>query len=223
MPPESEIFRMSQRALLVTLFRRHGILPAACGAIAALALCAVAFALHDVRYAILALMTVLILIPMLMALLYFNHALHPDVAFNTLPHRLSLGVDGVGITILPKAMEKNGKKKNRKKRKNEDSGDAQFAYATPPEEFDSGHVWSGVCEMKPENHAEETAPAVTKVIGFNRLGRYTVGIDSVLVPVTDSEGHSEGFIYIPRSAFGSTDIFTEFMEAVASRIRRNYE
>lgn len=220
MPPESEIFRMSQRALLVTLFRRHGILPAACGAIAALALCAVAFALHDVRYAILALMTVLILIPMLMALLYFNHALHPDVAFNTLPHRLSLGVDGVEITILPKAVEKAGKKKYSK---NEDSGDAQFAYATSLEEFDSGHEQSGVCEMKTENHAEETAPAVTKVIGFNRLGRYTVGIDSVLVPVTGAEGHADGFIYIPRAAFGSIDLFKGFIDGIASRIRKNYE
>ena len=61
-----------------------------------------AIAAEDVRILICALIVVFIVVPMVVAILYINHSLSPDVAFNVLPHTLQLIDAGVELTVFKK-------------------------------------------------------------------------------------------------------------------------
>lgn len=80
---------MPQKSLvsaLIVIYGKWYIIMAAVG-LAALILLSII--LWDIRFVIVTLMYLFIILPMLMALLYINYALSPDIAFNILPHNIS--------------------------------------------------------------------------------------------------------------------------------------
>lgn len=97
----TDIFKMPAREMLGILFLLHGRAWAiGCGvALAAFAVAAIATA--DIRWGICALMFLCIVCPAIMAFLYINYAIHPDCAFNALPHSLEFLHDSIRITIIP--------------------------------------------------------------------------------------------------------------------------
>lgn len=103
----SEVYRLSQSGLLSYLARHHGKWPAviALSIIAGLGLTAWIFA--DLRFLILALMVLFIVVPMIMAFLYFSYALDADVSFNVLPHSIGIDNSGIYVKIMPRRDKKN--------------------------------------------------------------------------------------------------------------------
>lgn len=84
----TEIFKMPQKSLvsaLIVIYGKWYIIMAAAG-LAALILLSII--LWDIRFVIVTLMYLFIILPMLMAILYINYALSPDIAFNILPHNI---------------------------------------------------------------------------------------------------------------------------------------
>lgn len=55
----------------------------------------------DWRFFIVALALICIVYPGVMMLVYFNHALRPEAAFATIPHRVSFSPDGIDIEYFP--------------------------------------------------------------------------------------------------------------------------
>lgn len=87
---KDEIIKISQKSLLSFIFfqkLRWTLIPLS---LILIALILWSFISADFRFAILGLMIIFIIIPLIMAFAYFFYALHPDIAFNTLPHSLNL-------------------------------------------------------------------------------------------------------------------------------------
>lgn len=55
----------------------------------------------DWRFFIVALALICIVYPGVMMLVYFNHALRPEAAFATIPHRISFSLAGIDIEYFP--------------------------------------------------------------------------------------------------------------------------
>lgn len=63
--------------------------------------------LGDVRWAILGLMVLLIMLPMALAMCYYNHALCRECFVNVLPHAVDIEEDVLVVTLLEKQKEEN--------------------------------------------------------------------------------------------------------------------
>lgn len=147
----SERFRMTQGAMLRCLYRFYGRKWAIAfwGIIASFVILFIIFG--DVRWLICLLMVALIVMPMVMAFLYIHYGLNPAIAFNVMPHSVTLGNDGVIITVYPKKDEEEKATLNNEEVGKEDS-------ASMP---------------------EEPAP-MEQLIRFEELnGKYVLGADCV--------------------------------------------
>ena len=105
-------FKVSGKSLIGYLYLsrlKWTILPIAAILIALLLWAIIA---GDIRPAILMLMVVFILIPMIMGFAYISFALHPDIAFNSLPHSVSVSqeTECLRITIYPKPFREETEK-----------------------------------------------------------------------------------------------------------------
>lgn len=96
MKMESDVFRMSRGKFAMTMARLYGT-PWIAGAAILAAASAIIGTAHDIRWLIVALMIVMIIAPMALALLYFNHGLKPASVLNILPH--SIAADDGCLTI----------------------------------------------------------------------------------------------------------------------------
>lgn len=106
-------FRVSQKTVIGYFLYRHCLwIMIPCVAIVA-GLAVWSAISSDLRFAILALMALFIVAPMIIMFEYFFYALHPDIAFNTLPHTISIAeaAGQIRITVYPEAKEKNIKTK----------------------------------------------------------------------------------------------------------------
>lgn len=72
------------RHLLGRWLRIWGVILAA----APIALAAVALALHDIRWALVAFMLLMVLVPSVILIIFYSYALKPETARAVLPHRL---------------------------------------------------------------------------------------------------------------------------------------
>ncbi len=62
----------------------------------------------------------------------------------------------------------------------------------------------------PEQADNPALPAVTHIFPLDSLCPYTVGLESVTIPIT-----GKGFIWLPKSAFPTYDGLTNFMQALS--------
>ena len=98
----SEVFKMGQGAMLARLYALHGRIWSVGTAAVISALIIWWLVTTDLRLLICALIVLFIIVPMVMAFLYINYALAPEVAYNVLPHRLTLTEEGVEVAIFPR-------------------------------------------------------------------------------------------------------------------------
>jgi len=57
--------------------------------------------LFDLRFVIVGLMYIFVIIPPIMMIVYFYHALSPEARYSLLPHTVSCGREGLHINYLP--------------------------------------------------------------------------------------------------------------------------
>ena len=98
---ETEVFRMGHGRFALKMASLYGK-----PWIAVCATLAIGFALvgifHDLRWAVLSLMTVFLITPMALAFLYIYHGMRPMSALNVADHRISIGPDFLLATVYAK-------------------------------------------------------------------------------------------------------------------------
>ena len=212
---ESSIFKMPQGAFMGYLAFKHAVIAAIIAGIAVLALAGIGVASTDLRFIILSLMALFILIPMGAAMLYINYALNPEIAFNTLPHSLKLTQEGVIVEIFEVC--KASRLEEEEPEANELSEDALN---------NDGNAVAG--KRKNEGPDISYSPVATKIIPYNRIGKYDVINGGVCVSIhrrnqsleESEKGNSKldktarGFIYIPMKAFERKENFEDFLKTI---------
>lgn len=183
------IIRLSQRQMLMRLFSLYG-KPWLIGMSVVIAAMAIwSLAADDLRIMICALIVFFIVVPMVMAFLYINHSLSPDVAFNVLPHTVSLGENGVELTIYKSTGTQDEDKEDRPL--DDHSQDSQ---------------------VEEKDKRDEEVVSFSRVIPYGFFGKYTVGSDCVYISISD-----RGFMYLPLSAFKNGEEMQLFLNEMASR------
>lgn len=97
---ESKEIKMSSKKLLSVLLLQYGY-PWFIAAFAGLILFVVLGFASDLRFFILALIWLFLLVPLVVAFLYFFYAMDPLTAFNAIPHKIIDQDDKVTVRILP--------------------------------------------------------------------------------------------------------------------------
>lgn len=190
----SKIYKVSQADILFLLLRRHASWALITIGVLIAAFLITSIILGDVRYAILALMVVFLLAPMVLALLYFYYALAEDIVFNILPHSLEIRGDEVIIRLFELIPKEEKKDTEEKEDKENNSEEPEY------------------------RQISERAYTLT------HLGRYEVGINSVVFPIKGSsqskklQGDISGYMFVPAAAFTTIDDFKQFVQMVANRL-----
>lgn len=193
---ESLRFEMSHAAFARAMFMRYARVWIAVTAIV-VAGCGVAGIVADIRWIIVGLMVVCIVAPMLLALLYFYHGLRPACVVNVLPHTLTLAESSLQATMWPRVkIEKGGEKEGEKEEEHDESRSE-----TPGME-----------------DAEEVRPVAFREFTYTSLRPYTVGLDSITLPVDSAAGG--GFLWIPRHAFSTPKDFESFVDHLGRRMEK---
>lgn len=189
----SEIFRMTQRALLMRLYSMHG-RGWTIGAVALVGGLTVWWLVTgDLRILICALISIFIIFPMVIAFLFINYALTQDVAFNVLPHNLTLTPSGLLLTIYPfkdKVKEVEDPSDNNK---NQQSGLR-------------GREKEEKSRREKDIEKDENQPIIRN-IAYSQIGGITL-LPSAISFTLDKGG----FLYLPESAFPSQKEFQSFIE-----------
>lgn len=92
-------FEISRRTVLLHIFLIHSKWIGIFAVITVSILLSLSFVLKDLRFIILAMMGVFIVFPLVLGFLYINYAIHPDIAFNSLSHRIILSSDNNMINL----------------------------------------------------------------------------------------------------------------------------
>ncbi|MDE6010560.1 MAG: hypothetical protein K2F87_03825 [Muribaculaceae bacterium] len=95
-------FRMPQRRMIGYLYSRYGRRWTIGLTVVTVGLAATAVATWDIRWAVCALMVILLIAPVVIAWLYLQFALDPECAFNVLDHRIELQGGGLEVAVWPK-------------------------------------------------------------------------------------------------------------------------
>lgn len=201
---KSEIFKMPRGKMIGFLFFKYGkwwLIPLV---VSSLILIAVGIAFGDLRYMILALMVILIMIPMVMAIVIINHSLHPDIAFNILPHTVEISDNGILIRILSKEESEESKEEESEKAKDQladNDSDKDKSEKKDINEKKDIDIKEGVGAYR----------EIIREIPFSNIGKYDVGLDSVLIYFNKT-----GFIYLPSNAFAGQKEYLEFINRITS-------
>lgn len=158
------------------------------------ALSIAAAVLVDVRAVIIAFMILCLVLPMVMAFVYFYHALAPATALNLLPHSLRVVDQTLEITLYQAVQSA--------------AEEAQAPQSSEPE-------YEPECEPECEPEYE---PFRTVSYPLRWMQRYTVGATYVVMPVR-SDTRSYGWLYLPLSAFDSAAALKQFIDSVYSSPR----
>lgn len=188
-------FHMSQGRMLKVLGLMYGkwwIIAAFTGMTALLT---VSILMQDLRWLITALMWIFIIMPMMTAFFYINYSLHPDVAFNVLPHTLCIEGNHILIDIYAKDGLKDDNGGN-------ESPESENEKRDKSDEGDEG------------DEGDATTPEVIRQMKIYRkdVGAYRVSGNYVIITMKSRRG----FIYLPLTAFSSSEEMLDF-------IRRVYE
>lgn len=95
----TERFRLGTGAFFTRLVYLHGTLPISVVIVLFSVAVILAFAL-DSRFAIVAVMVALLIVPLAMSSLYFSHGLLPDYSFNVSWHKLKVTNEGIEIILF---------------------------------------------------------------------------------------------------------------------------
>ncbi|MDE6272239.1 MAG: hypothetical protein K2M31_04450 [Muribaculaceae bacterium] len=216
---QTRIFKMSQPALLAYLFRRHG-KGWTIGLLAGLVvLLLISLLSGDLRFAILALIYVFILVPMIMAFLYFNYALHPDICFNGLPHFLRLADGNLEICMLP--VEDNTEDDAHKDKAGDVMQSSDEVFPKPEDDADKkwNLKWNKTFDTEDReiDYFPPESELIIKKIPKSKIGRYEVGTNEIFLQIPDdisNETSNLGFIYLPSSAFIFSADFKSFIDCI---------
>lgn len=187
------IFRMSQKSLLNTLRQLYGKWYIVTALSIMTVLILLSIITSDLRVVILALMFLFLITPMIIALLYINYALSPDISFNVLPHSIEREEGVIRITIYEK---REGKKKENR----EDDEEDNSAGDNDAGDHDSGD----------EDNEESDSPIHTLSFKSADLSSYIVFSNYIIVPF----GNKRGFIYLPLSIFKSGEEMLEYVKSL---------
>lgn len=199
--PTTIRFEMPHRTMatyLMTLYGRPWLYGAAILTVAA----GVA-AIFDLRWLIVGLMILLIATPLMLALLYLNYGLRPACVANILPHTIELLPEALCVRVWARSNKKSESSDFVDKSddldnsdKSDNSDNAAFANHTVLT------TTAGASSLAP--------PAVTHIFPLDSLRPYSVGLDSVTIPIA-----GKGFLWLPSSAFSTPDGLTLFTQALS--------
>ena len=72
-----------------------------------IAICAILAFFVDVRFIIVAMMVLFIILPMVLALLYFYYGLSPEARWSIMEKKLTIGNEGITLTFTDERMKKH--------------------------------------------------------------------------------------------------------------------
>lgn len=149
----------------------------------------------DIRWLILALMTVFLVIPMATAFLFFYYGLNRISVINSISHDLEFSDTGIKASLFDK-MPDHTRPDGDSGKPEDDSGKS---------EDDSG---------KSEDDANKYKLRSQTDIPYSSVRSFSAGISDAIL-YTDFQG--KGFLIIPLSSFSGSDQFTKAIEIVAKR------
>ncbi|MDE6558771.1 MAG: hypothetical protein K2K29_02655 [Muribaculaceae bacterium] len=174
----------------------------------------------DVRFVILASMVGLLMLPMIFALVFINYALHPDIAYNVLPHTLEIDDAGLKVRIILE-LDEEVNDEERADENNEERNVRNGEEVQDIAAYKVNHKHTSECgdncikdgeNDSMENNAEFRESV--RIIPYELLRPFEVGTNYVLVPF-----YQRGLIYIPSSAFNKSDDFSSFINGLVEGMR----
>ena len=145
----------------------------------------------DIRWLILALMTVFLVIPMATAFLFFYYGLNRISVINSISHDLEFSDSGIKASLFDKIPDHN-----------KPDGDSD----KPDGESDN----SGEDTIEYKLRSQTDIP-------YSSVRSFSAGISDAIL-YTDFQG--KGFLIIPLSSFSGSDQFTKAIEIVAKSMGR---
>lgn len=200
----TDIFRMSHgRFLKITLWRHSGLFTLLAAALIVVAI-ALSFFLSDWRYAVAALLILLLLVPMVLAFVYLFYGLHRNAYFNVTDHRLVFRNDGVQIKMYFK--NRNELTEDKWCEWNE-RGEKQSAERRTDDATNTNRSNTHVDDMPDK--------IVDFMIDYSCLDRYYIMGDSVFYPMkSDDVG---GLLWLPAGAFGNDSSFSMALNIIKNK------
>lgn len=190
-------FRISHFKFILLLFRLLAgwwLLPPIIIFIVAIILSVVA----DLTYAIVALMTLLILMPLVMAFLYIYYGLQPNCWMNILDKEISFLQSGIELKMFIK-----------RKLAEEESlpTNVDDSEETIVEDDHS------ISEEKVDESIKYEIDERTRIIEWNEIENIKISTDGIILGIS---GKYKGFLYIPISAIYN---FSEFLDELRLKIK----
>ena len=184
---ENKLFKISQREIAQFLFLKNGKTGGIFAASTVLILLLYGIFLSDLRFVILSIMLLFILIPMVYSFIFIKDMLHPDIAFNTLPHSLNYSTDFDSLIIRIYKKESLNKSES-------DTGNMQVA---------GSNLVSGRSQQEKEKETdidtqkdavddEILSVCATKTLNISQLGKPYLGMKNIIYPIGEY-----GWIFIP--------------------------
>lgn len=180
---ENKLFKISQREIAQFLFLKNGKTGGIFAACAVLILLLYGILLSDLRFVILSIMLLFILIPMVYAFIFIKDMLHPDIAFNTLPHSLNYSTDLDSLIIKIYKKERLNKSESDAYTMQDGCSNLDDVRSQQDKEEETGK-YTGDNEILCE--------CATKTLNISQLGKPFIGVKNIIYPIGES-----GWIFIP--------------------------
>lgn len=178
---ETEVIRMSNSRLIVTMFYLYSLCPIVILVILAVA-AITAGIVYDIRWAIVFLLVVFIVTPLLMTFLYFYHGLRSSTASNVTPHTLLFSHEGITVKIL----EVDDKPLD----PDDNTPDAEEQPCSTD-------------ENKPRHSSPKHYSLRHKLFfPYAGIDRYRAGRDGFIITLREPE---KGFLWLPYDSFGNLE------------------
>ena len=188
---ESKEIKISAKQMLTVLFCNYGTPWTIAALMGIIVFIILGFCL-DFRFFFLALIWLFLIVPLVVAFLYFYYGMKPLTAFNTIPHKIFYDNSEIRIRILPKDEAQN---------------DAS------EETIERGEGELGEKKLVSENEDElEKKDFVVNMDSFNRI---ISGSDYVVV-----FSNENGFMWIPIAGFDTMKQFSELTESISNNIKK---
>lgn len=199
----TELFSISHPRFIRMIATRMAMVPLAVAGLLVVASAVAAF--FDIRWLIVALMTVMIVLPMLGAYLYFHYGLREEGFVNVFPHRLTFSRGLIlAETYFPPAREPAPKEDRLK------AADEKWErkWNSPAEDEQE--------EVETPDNEEQTPAEEERVRREYRFSvaspmRYSLGSDGVTITL---EAPHRGILFIPYTAFASKEEVERMIETM---------
>lgn len=159
----------------------------------------------DIRWLILAMMTVFLVIPMATAFLFFYYGLNRISVLNSISHDLEFSDSGIKASLFDKIPDHN--RPDGESDKPDGDSDRPDGDSDKPD-GDSDNSGEDTNEYKLRSQTD---------IPYSSVRSFSAGISDAIL-YTDFQG--KGFLIIPLSSFSGSDQFTKAIEIVAKSMGR---